>query len=43
MIVVELTILYENRMEEAHIYEREKFLNLTKDLEGAGYKSVVCP
>ena len=43
MIVVELTILNENRMEEAHIYEREKYLNLTKDLEGAGYKSVVMP
>ncbi|KAK3784593.1 hypothetical protein RRG08_003401 [Elysia crispata] len=38
LIMVELTIPYENRMEEAHIYKREKYLNLTKELEVAGYK-----
>ena len=30
-------------MEEAHIYKREKYLNLTKELEDAGYKAVVMP
>ena len=43
LIMVELTIPYENRMEEAHIYKREKYLNLTKELENAGYKAVVLP
>ncbi|KAK3756433.1 hypothetical protein RRG08_029103 [Elysia crispata] len=41
--MVELTIPYENRMEEAHICKREKYLNLTKELENAGYKAVVMP
>ncbi|KAK3734341.1 hypothetical protein RRG08_058496 [Elysia crispata] len=38
LIMVELTVPYENRMGEAHIYKREKYLNLTKELENAGYK-----
>ena len=42
-ITVELTIPYENRMEEAHIYKREKYLNLTKELKDAGFKAVVMP
>ena len=29
LIMVDLTIPYENRMEEAHIDKREKYLNLT--------------
>ena len=29
LIIVELTVPYENRMEEAHIYKREKYMNLT--------------
>ena len=33
-----LTVPYENRMEEVHIYRREKYLNLTKELEDAGYE-----
>ena len=41
--MVELTVPYENRMEEAHIYKREKYMNLTKELEYAGYKAVVMP
>ena len=43
LIMVEVTITYENRMEEAQIYKREKYLNLTKELENAGYnyKAVV--
>ena len=43
LIMVELTVPYENRMEEAHIYKREKYINLTKELENAGYKAVVMP
>ena len=43
--MVELSILNENRMEEAHVYKREKYmyLNLIKELEDAGYKGVVMP
>ena len=41
--MVELTIPYGNRMEEAHIYKSEKYLNLIKELEDAGYKVVVMP
>ena len=40
LIMVELTVPYENRMEEAHIYKREKYLNLIKELDGAGYKAM---
>ncbi|KAK3756270.1 hypothetical protein RRG08_066386 [Elysia crispata] len=29
--------------EEAHIHKREKYMNLTKELENAGYKAVVMP
>ena len=43
LIMVELTVPYENRMEEAHIYKREKYTNLTKELENASYKVVVKP
>ena len=43
LIMVELTGPYENRMEKAHIYKREKYLNLTKELEKEGYKAVVMP
>ena len=40
---MELTVPYENWVEEAHIYKREKYLNLTKELRDAGYKVVVVP
>ncbi|KAK3783909.1 hypothetical protein RRG08_031772 [Elysia crispata] len=43
LIMVELTVPYENRMEEAHIYKREIYLNLTKELEDAGGKAVLMP
>ncbi|KAK3713272.1 hypothetical protein RRG08_043854 [Elysia crispata] len=43
LIMVELTVPYENRMEEVHIYKREKYMNLTKELDNAGYKAVVMP
>ena len=41
--MVELTVPYESRMEEAHTYKREKYLNLTKEQRDAGYKAVVMP
>ena len=43
IIMVELTVPYESRMEEAHTYKMEKYLNLTKELRDAGYKAVVMP
>ena len=43
LIMVELTVPYESRMERAHIYKREKYLNLTKELNDASYKAVVMP
>ena len=43
LIMVELTVPYEKRMEEAHIYKREKYKNLIKELENASYKAVVMP
>ena len=43
LIMVELTDPYENSMEEAHIYKREKYMNLTKELENASYKAVMMP
>ena len=43
LIMVELPVPYENIMEDAHIYKREKYMNLTKELENAGYKAVVMP
>ncbi|KAK3796288.1 hypothetical protein RRG08_041602 [Elysia crispata] len=43
LIMVELTVPYENRMEEAHTYKREKYMDLTKELVNAGYKAVVMP
>ena len=42
-ITVELTVSYENRMEEAHIYKIKKHLNLTKELRDAGYKAASMP
>ena len=41
LIMVELTVPYQNRMEEADMYKREKYMNLTKELENTGYKAVV--
>ena len=43
LIMVELTVPYESRIEEALICKREKYMNLTKELENAGYKAVVIP
>ena len=41
--MVELIFPYENRMEGAHVYKGEKYLNLTKELGDAGDKAVVMP
>ena len=43
LIVVELAVPYENRMEEAHFYKKEKYINLPKELENAGSRAVVMP
>ena len=43
LIMMELTVPYENIMEEAHFYKREKYMNLTKEQENADYKAVVMP
>ena len=43
LIMVELIVHCENRMEDALIYKRKKYLNLSKELEDAGYKAVVMP
>ena len=40
-VKVEPVVPYENKMEEAHIYKREKYLSLTKELRDAGYKGIV--
>ena len=41
IIMVELIVPDENRTEGAHIYNREKYLNLTKELGDASDKVVV--
>ena len=43
LIMVELTVPYESRIEEAHTYKRKEYLNLTKELRNAGYRAVVMP
>ena len=39
LIMVELPVPYENIMEDAHIYKREKYMNLTKELENADQRA----
>ena len=41
--MVELTVPYESRMEEAAIYKRKKYLDLVRELRDAGYRAVVMP
>ncbi|GFR82829.1 reverse transcriptase [Elysia marginata] len=43
VIMVELTVPYESRMEQAHNYKKEKYLNLTKELEESGYRAKIIP
>ncbi|GFS06192.1 reverse transcriptase [Elysia marginata] len=40
VIMVELTVPYESRMEQAHTYKKE---NLTKELEESGYRAKIMP
>ncbi|GFR84991.1 polyprotein [Elysia marginata] len=42
-IMVELTVPYESRMEQAHTYKKEKYLVLTKELEENGYRAKIMP
>ncbi|GFN91316.1 reverse transcriptase [Plakobranchus ocellatus] len=39
IIMVELTVPYESRMEEAHAFEEGKYLDLTKELKKDGYEA----
>ncbi|GFR91731.1 polyprotein [Elysia marginata] len=41
--MVELTVPYESRMEQAHTYKKEKYLELTKELEESGYRAKIMP
>ncbi|GFS07036.1 polyprotein [Elysia marginata] len=43
VIMVELTVPYESRMEQAHTYKKEKYLDLTKELEKSGYRAKIMP
>ncbi|GFR87940.1 reverse transcriptase [Elysia marginata] len=41
--MVELAAPYESRMEHAHTYKKEKYLELVKELEGSGYRAKIMP
>ncbi|GFR88385.1 polyprotein [Elysia marginata] len=41
--MVELTVPYESRMEQAHTYKKKKYLDLTKELEESGYGAKIMP
>ena len=43
IIMVELTVPYENRMEQAHVYKEEKYQDLRKELERQGYSAYILP
>ncbi|GFO06783.1 polyprotein [Plakobranchus ocellatus] len=43
IIMVELTVPYKSRIEEANTSKREKYKDLIKELEKAGYKSQILP
>ncbi|GFN82030.1 polyprotein [Plakobranchus ocellatus] len=43
IIMVELTVPYESRMEEAHAFKDGKYLDLTKELKKDGYEVKVMP
>ncbi|GFO43724.1 hypothetical protein PoB_007022900 [Plakobranchus ocellatus] len=43
IIMVELTVPYESRMEEAHAFKEGKYLDLTKELKKDGYEAKVIP
>ena len=41
MVLIELTVPYESRIDEAHIFKTEKYRDLAKDLQKVGYKSSI--
>ena len=41
--MVELTVPYESRMEEANIYKGEKYKDLSKELKKDGYNARILP
>ncbi|GFO11403.1 reverse transcriptase [Plakobranchus ocellatus] len=41
--MVELTVPYESRMEEAHAFKEGKYMDLTKELKKDGYEARVMP
>ncbi|GFO11467.1 reverse transcriptase [Plakobranchus ocellatus] len=43
IIMVELTVPYESRMEENHAFKEGKYLDLTKELKKDGYEAKVMP
>ncbi|GFO09140.1 polyprotein [Plakobranchus ocellatus] len=43
IIMVELTVPYESRMEEAHAFKEGKYLDLTKELKKDGYEAKIMP
>ena len=43
IIMVELTVPYESRMEEANIFKREKYSDLSKELKRAGFDTKILP
>ncbi|GFO14204.1 polyprotein [Plakobranchus ocellatus] len=43
IIMVELSVPYESRMEEAHAFKEGKYLDLTKELKKDGYEAKVMP
>ncbi|GFO10133.1 reverse transcriptase [Plakobranchus ocellatus] len=43
IIMVELTVPYESRMEEAHAFKERKHLDFTKELKKDGYEAKVMP
>ena len=43
LIMIELTVPYEARIEEANIYKKEKYLDLGRELKKKGYESEILP
>ena len=41
IILIELTVPYESRIDNAHVYKTEKYIDLAKELEEAGFKTKV--
>ena len=43
IIMVELTVPYKSRIEEAHVFKKERCSNLTKELTRAGFECNILP